>query len=64
MECPEMVPTCCYCGSADVRVDAWAYWDRARQEWRLGKTFSTAFCNNCEGETSLTDVADDLRLES
>jgi hypothetical protein len=41
---------CIFCGSQDVRVDAWAEWDVRNQRWKLAETFDAAFCNSCEGE--------------
>lgn len=47
------VPTCSHCGSTAVGVDATALWDRVAGDWSLGSTHDAAFCDDCDGETSL-----------
>ena len=44
---------CSWCGSTAVTRDAWAEWDEARQEWRLGAVFDDGYCHRCEAERSL-----------
>jgi len=40
--------------SDDVRADAYAGWDKDRQEWFLLQTFHKgAYCGNCDGETRI-----------
>jgi hypothetical protein len=47
-------PVCSFCGSDNVRADAYAQWNRDRQEWELTTTFDKgAVCEPCGGETSL-----------
>ena len=46
---------CGTCGSINVLCDAWAEWDEVEQEWTLQNTFDAAFCEDCEGETSIED---------
>jgi len=48
---------CRHCGGTDVCVDAWADWDVEQQRWTMGEAFPQAFCRNCEGETSLVEIA-------
>lgn len=47
---------CAYCGSDRVMRDAWAEWDVERQEWVLLTVFDYAHCEDCGGETSLSEV--------
>jgi hypothetical protein len=48
---------CGTCGSADVRADAYAYWDAEKQEWELSTTFdSGAVCEVCEGECKIEEL--------
>lgn len=47
---------CKYCGSEDVRADAWAEWDFDKQEWVLAETYDNEYCNSCEGDTKVIDV--------
>ena len=54
---------CAFCGGRDVKVDAWATWDRAAQEWRLSEVFYAAFCELCDCETTLRDVGSDVWQE-
>ncbi len=48
---------CTKCGSTDVRLDAWAVWNTDTQQWELEQTFDQAYCNGCEGDTSIEDEA-------
>lgn len=47
-------PICSSCGSTDVLRDAWGMWDIDKQDWVLQNVFDAAFCNNCDGECSIT----------
>lgn len=48
---------CKYCGSDDVRKDAWAEWDEDKQEWVLADVYdSFNYCVKCEGETTIQDA--------
>jgi hypothetical protein len=47
---------CAHCGSSTVLMDAWATWDTEQQDWVLHDTLTEAFCQECEGETSLVEV--------
>ncbi|QWY83489.1 hypothetical protein [Rhizobium phage RHph_X2_28B] len=38
---------CTLCGSDDVKRDAWASWDKDKQEWVLDDIFDSCFCENC-----------------
>lgn len=47
-------PVCSPCRSPDVLSDAYAEWDHEAQAWVLQNTFEKgAFCNACDGETSI-----------
>lgn len=46
---------CKYCGSYDVRRDAWAAWDYDSQQWVLEETFDNEYCKDCEGETCIEE---------
>lgn len=48
------VPTCSHCGGESVSIDATARWDRVAGAWALSGTHDAAFCDECDGETSLT----------
>jgi hypothetical protein len=44
---------CKTCGSENVFHDAWAAWDNDAQEWVLNEWFDMAFCQDCDGETTI-----------
>jgi hypothetical protein len=45
---------CSYCGSENVWLDANARWDG--HEWVLLNIFEDAFCEDCDGPTSISDA--------
>lgn len=47
---------CKHCGCTEVFRDAMAEWDWDKQEWVLCSVFDTAYCNACEGETTIIEV--------
>ena len=47
---------CSSCGSENVRRDAWATWDVETQSWELATVFDAGFCDDCDGEASLTEI--------
>lgn len=50
------VQICCKtCGGQNVKRDAWASWDPDIQEWVLEQVFDAGHCDDCGGETSLTE---------
>ena len=50
------VQVCCKtCGGQNVKRDAWASWDPDTQEWVLEQVFDAGHCDDCDGETSLTE---------
>ena len=50
------VQVCCKtCGGQNVKRDAWASWDPDIQEWVLEQVFDAGHCDDCDGETSLTE---------
>jgi len=57
MEKKRIKYVCTTCGSEDVHLDANAEWDIEKQEWILCATFDTSYCNNCDGECLLKEVA-------
>ncbi len=47
---------CGTCGSTDVRCDAYGAWNEDAQEWEIAATFDKgAYCNACDGETSINE---------
>jgi len=46
-------PSCKYCGSERVVLDAWACWDPEKELWVLEQEFDAAFCHDCEEDTKL-----------
>lgn len=40
-------PICRSCGSRKIVRDAWADWNMASQDWRLGAIFDNFRCDNC-----------------
>ena len=48
---------CSYCGSRAVYRDAFASWNLSKQCWELSNVYDDAYCSDCEGETSLTEMA-------
>ena len=46
---------CSGCGSTDVQRSAWALWNPELQCWEVAETGDHAFCNGCEGETTLAE---------
>ena len=57
VESPAVMYVCKECRSMDVKRDAWAVWDIKTQAWELLSTYDTAYCNACEGETTLEEVS-------
>ena len=47
------VPHCATCGSTAILRDAWARWDPASQDYELAAVFDFAYCEDCDGETSV-----------
>lgn len=43
-------PTCPYCGSNDVFIDAVANWDASISDWSLSGTQDTMSCQTCDKE--------------
>ena len=46
---------CSYCGSRDVYRDATADWNPDSQSWELRAVMDQGFCEDCGGESTLTD---------
>lgn len=46
---------CARCGSEDVFKDAWASWNKEKQEWELFQTFDYTFCETCQEEARLEE---------
>ena len=46
---------CSFCKSEDVSRDATARWNFAGQEWELASVQDQAYCDDCDGETSLEE---------
>ncbi len=51
----EIRKVCATCGSTDIKVDAWAMWDEATQQWVLEDTYEHTYCCDCEGQCSIKD---------
>lgn len=49
-------PTCSYCGSKEVLLDAYVTWDEFSKTWEIhGEPCDkNGFCNDCAGEASIT----------
>lgn len=47
---------CSHCGGENVKWDAWAEWDFEAQQMVLSQSFSQAYCDDCDGETSTDEV--------
>lgn len=52
---PRIAKTCEFCGSEHVWLDANAEWDFEAQRWVLKNTFDNAWCDECDGETTIID---------
>jgi len=48
---------CKYCNSDTVLRDAWASWDEDLQDWVLETVFDQGHCGDCDGETTIIEVA-------
>lgn len=48
---------CAYCGSEEVKRDAWAEWDVEKQDWVLSSVYDHTYCEVCDGDTTLSEVA-------
>lgn len=49
---------CAKCGSDDILFDAYATWNVRTQQMEVANTYDKGhFCNNCEGECSVDEVA-------
>jgi hypothetical protein len=51
---------CSKCGSDRVTNDAWARWDIGKQEWILAEQFDADYCDDCEEEVHLEELAADI----
>ncbi len=54
---------CKSCNSETVVRDAWASWDEDTQAWVLETVFDTAYCCDCDAETSLKEVEVELQTQ-
>lgn len=52
---PAITIHCSTCGSEDVRRDASVAWNAELQTWEIVTVFDNADCEECGGETSLTE---------
>lgn len=44
----KVAPACPHCGSADIRVEAFARWSEQLQDWRLSELLDgNSCCNHC-----------------
>jgi len=60
-------PVCCRCGSDDIQVDAWAYWNPEKRIFELGDVYDGGedFCGECRDttETVWVDVKISVLLD-
>jgi hypothetical protein len=50
----KQIPVCSHCGSENIKADAYAVWDRDRQQWEVSETFDKgAYCEICDGATRI-----------
>lgn len=49
---------CANCGSDNVRKDAYAYWDKTRQEWVLHGVFDNNVCESCGDDDATLEEAE------
>ena len=54
------VPRCQICGSERVAKDAWTCWNPESGLWELENVFDQAHCHQCEQETELQWVRQEL----
>ena len=48
------VPQCEECGSSDLTVGAYVYWDEYQQQWLLDEIdYDRIWCADCDNETSM-----------
>jgi hypothetical protein len=47
---------CATCKGENVRRDAFAEWNIAKQHWELGILFDQGYCEDCDGESRLEEV--------
>lgn len=51
-----LIMVCVECGSNQVIRDAWAVWDRERQQWKLGGLHESEFCSCCDQPTETEEL--------
>lgn len=39
---------CKYCGSENVKVDAWVIWDSEKQDYVVDEIFDNEYCVDCD----------------
>jgi hypothetical protein len=49
-----MLPTCTTCYGNNILLDAWAEYDPVTKDWVLKQTFDSSYCEDCEGECSMS----------
>ena len=47
---------CSECESENVKRDAWAAWDAETQTWEIASVFEAAWCDDCDGKTTLEAI--------
>lgn len=54
---PKVKMVCATCGGENVKADAYATWNLEAQQWECAQTFDKgAYCDDCDGETSLDEI--------
>jgi len=54
---PKFIKRCAHCHSEGIVLDAWACWSFDRQSWELGQTFDHAYCEACESDCTIEELA-------
>jgi hypothetical protein len=54
-----MLKVCSYCGSEDVKVDAFASWNKDENKWELESVYEKGICDDCDGEATIIDKEED-----
>ena len=47
---PKITYVCSFCGSQNVKCDAWVAWSVTAQSWGVADVFDDGWCDDCDGE--------------
>ena len=53
---PKLTYVCSFCGSENVKCDAWVAWSVTARSWEVVDVFDDGWCDECDGEASLKAV--------